>query len=184
MGIPKSPEKALLFIGTLFSNEDFYFEALNLLRDSFGEIIMESPVFKWDFSDYYTEELGGPIYRRFVFFRNLIQQDMLASIKLVTNDIEMNISSNGKRNINLDPGYLTLSKIVLASTKDYSHRIYLRDGIYAEVTLIFRKGEFVPHLNTYNDYKDERYIKLFLSARNLLRLLYGNDSGFLKQQDY
>lgn len=171
MGIPRSPENALLFIGTLFSDEDFYFKAQQILEESFGDIAMEGPLTKWEFSDYYKEELGEHIYRRFIFFKRLIKQDVLASIKLATNEIEKALSSNGKRNINLDPGYLTPAKIVLASTKDYSHRIYLKDGIYAEVTLIFKKGKFIPHINTYNDFKDERYLDLFMTARRLFSLL-------------
>jgi len=172
MGIPKSPERALLFIGALFSKEDFYFKALRIIKESFGEIIMEGPMLSWEFSDHYKDELGGPVYRRFVFFRDLIEQDKLTSIKLTTNWIENRLSFDGKRNINLDPGYLTPAKIVLASTKDYSHRIYLKDGIYAEVTLIFRRGKLVPHINTYRDFKDERYLNLFMTARTLLKLLF------------
>lgn len=171
MGIPKTPEKSLLFIGTLFSKNEYYVQAIQSLKKVFGEVIMESPVMKWDFSDYYKEEIGEPIYRRFVFFRNLIEQENLSGIKLTTNDIEKSLSSDGKRNINLDPGYLTPAKIILASTKDYSHRIYLKDGIYGEVTLIFRQGRFVPHINTYRDFQDERYLRLLMIARKLLFLL-------------
>jgi hypothetical protein len=171
MGTPHPTEKALLFIGSLFSNEDYYFESRLSLERIFGEIIMESPAIKWDFSDYYKDELGEIIYRRFMFFKNLIEQDYISTIKLITNEIEKSLSSNGKRNINLDPGYLTPAKIVLASTKDYSHRIYLKDGIYAEVTLIFKKGQFVPHINTYKDYQDERYLRIFMMARKLLSML-------------
>lgn len=171
MGIPCPPGKAFLFIGTLFSNVDYYVQAKQFLEKSFGEIVMEGPAIKWDFSDYYRKELGDSIYRRFLFFRNTIEQDSLASIKLTTNTIERELSSNGRRNINLDPGYLTHAKIVLASTKDYSHRIYLREGIYAEVTLIYKNGKFIPHINTYKDYCDERYLRLFIIARSLLHLL-------------
>ncbi|MBI3593003.1 MAG: DUF4416 family protein [Nitrospirae bacterium] len=170
---PKPPEKALLLAGTLFSNEDYYIKAQQALEEAFGEIIMESPVIKWDFSNHYKDELGEPVYRKFIFFRNLVEQDKLASIKLITHEIENSLSTNGKRNINLDPGYLTLAKLVLASTKDYSHRIYLTDGIYAEVTLAYNKGKgrFLPNPNTYRDYHDERYQKIFSMARALLLFL-------------
>lgn len=171
MGSPTSPEKVLLFTGTLFSNEDYYIEARQSLERIFGEIVMETPAIRWEFSDYYKDELGEPIYRRFVFFKNLMEQENLSTIKLTTNEIEKNLSSDGKRNINLDPGYLTPAKIVLASTKDYSHRIYIKDGIYAEVTLIFKKGQFIPHINTYKDYQDEKYLRIFMMARRLLGIL-------------
>lgn len=171
MGIPNPPDKALLFVGTLFSNHDYYIEATQSIERVFGEIVMETPAIRWDFSDYYKYELGESIYRKFVFFKNLIQQENLSTIKLITNELEKNLSSDGKRNINLDPGYLTPAKIVLASTKDYSHRIYLKDGIYAEVTLIFKNGQFIPHINTYKDYQDERYLRIFMMARRLLGIL-------------
>ena len=172
MGAPRFAEKALLFTGALFSKEEYYLEALQALEKKIGQTAMESPPVKWDFSDHYRDELGGPIYRRFIFFRDLIDPSELSNIKLATNRIEDSLSSDGKRNINLDPGYLTLAKVVLASTKDYSHRIYLKDGIYAEVTLIFKKGErYFPHINTYRDYQDQRFIKIFMIARGLFDVL-------------
>lgn len=171
MGTPGKPEKALLFAGLLFSNEDYRIKAVERLEESFGEIAMECPPLEWNFSDYYKEELGEPIFRRFVFFKNLIEQDSLSSIKLTANEIEKKLSGNGKRHVNIDPGYLTPAKLILASTKDYSHRIYLRDGIYAEVTLTYKKGKFIPHINTYKDFGDFRYQRIFALARGLLHLL-------------
>jgi hypothetical protein len=173
MAAPRFPEKALLLVGALFSYESVYYETLHLLEQAFGEAVMETPKVKWGPSLYYRDELGDEIYRRFVFFKDLIPQDALAPIKLATNEIENKFSENGKRKINLDPGYITPAKLVLASTKDYSHRIYLKDGIYAEVTLMFQNGCFVPHVNTYNDYKDEKFVRFFHVARNLLMFLKG-----------
>ena len=173
MGSPRKPGRALLFAGLLFSKEEYRIKAMELLEEKFGEAVMECPPIPWDFSDYYREELGEPISRRFVFFKNLIEKDTLSSVKLITNEIERELSSGGKRTVNIDPGYLTLAKVVLASTKNYSHRLYLRDGIYAEVTMMYQKqkGRFVPHVNTYRDYTDERYQRFFLTARTLLHLL-------------
>jgi hypothetical protein len=171
------PERSLLFIGTLFSNEDYYVKAIQSLERIFGEIVMESPPVRWDYTDYYKKELGEPIYRRFLFFKRLVEQNSISTIKLITNEIEKNLSTAGKRNINIDPGYLTPAKIVLASTKDYSHRIYLKDGIYAEVTLIFKNGMFVPHINTYRDYQDEKFVNVFMMARKLLSLVRQLDSS-------
>lgn len=173
MGRIRSTGKTLLFVGALYSNPAYYLEAYKLLENNFGEVVMETPPVKWDFSDHYKEEMGAPIFRRFLFFRNLIEPDLLSKIKVATNNLEIKLSTEDRRNINLDPGYLTLAKIVLASTKDYSHRIYIGEGIYAEVTLVFAKeqGIFVPNINTYNDYKDERYIRFFSMARQLFSLL-------------
>ena len=173
MGIPRYPGKTLLFVGALFSKKDSYLEAYHALQKAFGEVIMETPPVRWDFSEHYKEEMGEPLFRRFLFFKDLIEPDKLSEIKLMTNDLESELGTEGKRNINLDPGYLTFAKIVLASTKNYSHRIYLNKGIFAEVTLIFSKteGKFIPNINTYNDYKDERYGKFFLLARDLFYFL-------------
>jgi len=171
MGSPRQPGRALLFVATLWPKEECILRSLPLLDQSFGEVAMESPSILWEFSDYYREELGQPLYRRFLFFRRLIDPGDLAEIKLRTNAIEDSLAKDNRRNINIDPGYLTPAKIVLASTKDYSHRIYLRDGIYGEVTLIFKKGAYIPHLNTYRDYRDERYHRIFMLGRTLLSLL-------------
>lgn len=171
MGTPRIPFKALLFSGILYSSDYWYFKALECLVSKFGEIAMYSPPIVWDFSDYYRDELGENIKRRFVFFKNLIEQEELAGIKITTNELEEILSSDNRRNVNLDPGYLTPAKIVLASTKDYSHRVYLRGGIYAEVSLIYKKNSFVPHLNTYKDFKDERYKEIFMTARKLLKAI-------------
>ena len=171
--VPTPPENALLLVGALFSKEDVYLKTLHHLEDCFGEMLMESPAMQWDFSEHYKEELGEPIFRRFIFFRELIEQDSLAAAKLKACEIENSLSVNGKRTINLDPGYLTFAKLVLASTKDYSHRIYLTDGIFAEVTLSYSKDKerYVPFPHTYRDYYDERYLRLFSIARALLLFL-------------
>ncbi len=171
--VPTPPENALLLVGALFSKEDIYINALQLLEDCFGEMLMESPAIQWDFSEHYKEELGEPIFRRFIFFRELVEQDRLAAAKLKACEIENSLSVNGKRTINLDPGYLTFAKLVLASTKDYSHRIYLTDGIFAEVTLSYSKDKdrYVPFPHTYRDYYDDRYLRLFSIARALLLYL-------------
>ena len=123
----------------------------------------------WDYSDYYKAELGTPIRRKFIFFRKTIDPGTLCDIKLRTNDIEELLSTEGKRNMNLDPGYLTPYSVVLASTKNYAHRIYIGKGIYAEVTLLFRDNRYQPYLFTYRDYASDEYAELFGRARNFLR---------------
>ncbi len=114
-------------------------------------------------------KLAGLSIRQFIFFQNLIDPGLLSDIKLKTNEIEASLSSEGKRSINLDPGYLTLSNIVLASTKNYAHRIYLGKGIYGEITLIYKDDTYKPHLFTYRDYQDKTHIDIFLKAREILK---------------
>lgn len=168
MGRPSPPEDALLFVGSLYSRQECYLTAKEKLIACFGEIIMESPTSDWDYSDYYSDELGWPIKRRFIFFKNIINPERIVDIKIATNDIERQLSTEGRRSINIDPGYITPSKVVLASTKNYSHRIYIGKGIYAEVTLIYRDGRYQPHLFTYRDYASDAYREVFAMARRFL----------------
>jgi hypothetical protein len=160
-----------MFTGILFSGADRYDAALRALEGRFGDAVMETPALPWDYSDYYRSEMGGPLFRRFVFFRNLISKDELAAIKHISIGIEHELERDGKRTVNIDPGYLTPAKLVLASGKNHSHRIYLKEGIYAEVTLMYIRGEFVPQVNTFKDYRDERFLHYFYRARIVLALL-------------
>jgi len=173
MGKVKSPEPVLLFISTLYSNAGIFDQSQNTLIKNFGDILLISPSLPWDYSTYYKDELGSPLFRQIIFFKNLIDPGMLADIKLKTNEIEAELSSEGKRRINLDPGYLSLSQVVLASTKNYTHRIYLNKGIYGEVTLIFQNGTYIPHLFTYKDYQDKTHIDIFMNTREILRKIAG-----------
>ncbi len=175
MGIPGKPKNVLLFVGTLFRDMSYYYDALKILENLYGETLFESSFKIWRYSSYYEPEMGSPLFRRFIFFKKLISEEDLASIKIKTNEIERKLSKNDKRNINLDPGYISLAKLVLATTKDYCHRIYIAHGIYGEVTLYFKRDSFQPHEFTYRDYADKEYIKIFNLARNLYRdLLFQN----------
>ncbi|MEW6586149.1 MAG: DUF4416 family protein [Nitrospirota bacterium] len=169
MGKIISPEPALLFVGTLYSRPGIFEQARDLLERNFSSILFVSSSMPWDYSSYYRDELGWPIFRRFIFFKDIVDPGALADVKLKTNSLEETLSVEGKRSINLDPGYLTLSRIVLASTKNYSHRIYLGKGIYGEVTLVYRENTYQPHLFTYRDYRDKSHIDVFMAARSKLK---------------
>jgi hypothetical protein len=171
MGKPRVADNALLLTGLLYRDESRYREALRHLIDAFGPLAMASPPLPWLCSEHYSDEMGAPLFRRFVFFSKPVAPDCLAGIKLSTNAIEDALSVDGRRTVNIDPGYLTLAKLVLASTKEYSHRIYIGKGIFAETTLLYEKGLFVPLLRTYNDYKDPKYHELFSLGRVVLRML-------------
>jgi hypothetical protein len=168
MGKIQPPEPAFLFIGTLYSRSEIFDEVKTLLENDFGEILFISPSMPWDYSSYYRNELGWPIFRRFIFFKDILDPCAIADIKLHTNSIEEMLSVNGRRSINLDPGYLSLAKVVLASTKNYAHRIYLGKGIYGEVTLMYQNNTYNPYLFTYRDYQGKEYIDLFLRIREYL----------------
>jgi len=172
MGIlnPAGPVK--LFISMISGRPELFETVRAPLIERFGSIELASPVYPWNHSTYYRDEMGPDLNRQFVFFDQAVEPDSLPEIKRFTISLERNWSRPGPgknlREINLDPGYLAPSKLVLATTKDYSHRIYLRDGIYAEVTLEFRGKSFVPLGHTYPDFRSEEYITLFNHARERL----------------
>ena len=170
MGELKHAEPAKLFCGIIAVDEDAVARARSELEKHIGEIDIESESMPFDFTDYYREEMGDNLARKFVSFRELIAPDRIVDVKLLTNDIERSNKSSGdgpaRRRMNLDPGYATPAKVVLATTKDFSHRIYLRDGIYAEVTMNFRKDGFRYFDWTYPDFRSGRYDGFFKQVRD------------------
>ncbi len=85
MGKIKSPEPALLFISTLYCNEDTFNRSREVLEKNFGEILFTSPTLPWNYSTYYKDEIGWPLLRQFIFFQNLIDPGLLSDIKLILN---------------------------------------------------------------------------------------------------
>jgi len=145
--------------------------AQDRLEARYGSADVLSEIFPFDFTHYYDEEMGDGLLRRFVSFERRIDPGALADIKRTTNELEAQFAqeaSSPARPINLDPGYLAPSKLILASMKDFSHRIYLRAGVYAEVTLLYRDGwQALPW--TFPDYASGRYDEFLTAARESLR---------------
>jgi hypothetical protein len=163
MSTPKRPDPAKLIM-SLFMNDQTILEAvLPLLEEKFGSIDIISPWFEFDYTDYYYKEMGSPLFRRVVVFKELIEQESLASIKETTNQLETMWKTDEKRSLNIDPGYLVPSRFILATGKDYSHRVYIGKGIYADLTLIYKKGGFQKLEWTYPDYAGDA-IKGFLET--------------------
>lgn len=156
-----------LIIGFIFKDEGVSDKAKIILVKRFGNIDYESEPIAFTHTDYYKEEFGDNLKRSFISFENLISPRGLAQIKNITNIIERRLSKRGSRLINIDPGYLDMAKLILASTKDYRHRIYLGKGIYAEVTLFYRGKSFMPWEWTYPDYKTADYIAIFNQIRGI-----------------
>lgn len=173
MGSPRNPRPVKLFIGMLSGDPSLLDLCTGILLKAYGPVDMETQAAEWAFTDYYTDEMGSGLLRKFIFFERLCHPGGLAGIKNFTNRLEqqtaISVNEGAKRRINLDPGYLTEAKVVLATTKDFSHRIYIGDDIYAEVTLRYRAGTFEPLEHTYPDYRSEEYIRLFNHARDVLR---------------
>ncbi len=176
------PKPVKLFIGML-SREIFLFDEIKeRLKEIFGPVDLESPVWEWAYTDYYSEEMGSGLKRQFLFFQELINPEAISDIKIKTNELERKylypstspLSKGGqrgvgRRRINLDPGYLDSAKVVLVSTKDFSHRIYLGGGIYGEVTLIYsgKTYQILPY--TYPDFRTQEYFDIFKKAREMYK---------------
>ena len=166
---PAEPEPVKLFVGILYTDEDLLEKAMILLTEKFGKIDYKSPKFEFNISDYYQDEMGGPIFRKFVSFANLINPKDIAQIKLQTNAIEVQLAVNGNRKVNLDPGYMDYNKVILASAKYNSQKIYLDSGIYADPTLWYEKGDYRPYPYSFPDFKTGLYHQTFLHIRALFK---------------
>ena len=165
MSTPRESDKVRLF-SSLFSNEKGLIDmAINELVGLFGQPDVITPWLMFDRTRYYEKEMGWPLHRRFITFKELISPEELADKKLKTNKIEAKYSTEGKRRINIDPGYICLERLVLATGKNYTHRIYLSHGIYADLTLVFNKGTFKPLEWSYRDYSDAESIEFFNNER-------------------
>ena len=165
MSIPQKPKPAKLVVGIFLNQKRLLEEIADDLFSRFGAVDIISAWIPFEYTSYYAEELGKPLFRRLFAFEKLIQQNELAKIKLTTNQIEQKYSQNGRRRVNIDPGYLLHERFVLASGKNFSHRIYLADGIYADLTLIYFKGRFQTLPWTYPDYADQALIKVLERIR-------------------
>ena len=172
MGSIRAFNPVKLFVGVLVASEDLVPEVESRLIAAYGPLDYKSPLLPFTFTDYYRQETGDRILRVFFSFERLIEADQLAEIKCQSNALEETFAAAGaavKRPVNLDPGYLEHSKIVLASTKNFYHRMYLGRGIFGEVTMHFRNGayEFFPW--TYPDYQSPEYQTFFLELRTIYR---------------
>jgi hypothetical protein len=175
MGEIHAPIPVKLFTGMLSSEPALFDECAGLLFSAYGPLDYESDIMPWDKTDYYRDEMGSRIFRKFLFFKELRDPGSLAGMKIFTAGIEERFSlrtpAGPRRRINLDPGYVTEAKVVLATTKDFSHRVYIGGNIYAEATLRYSSKErsFTACDHTYFDFRTETYRLLFNTARDNLR---------------
>jgi hypothetical protein len=167
-----APKPAKLIIGILAADEECLTTALEAINANFGKTDLVSDVWPFDQTDYYKEQTGENILRQFVSIEKLVDPGKLAKIKLKTNKIEQKLAKQSAsdllRPVNLDPGLIEPSKLILATTKNYSHRIYIGKKIFAEVTLVFDKGAWRPFDYTYPDYRQDCYHDFFSKVRTRL----------------
>ena len=165
MGTAREPGPVKLVISLLAGEPALFAEVKSELCRTLGPIDYESELLPFDHTDYYAAEFGPGLQRQIVTFERLVDPGDLPTIKRQTNNLEWALAEQGKRRVNIDPGYVSLGKLVLASTKDHAHRLYLGQGIYGEGTLVYRQGRFGPWPWTYPDYGSERYCALFDEIR-------------------
>lgn len=174
MARPRVPQPVKLICGLLSGDVDLLKRARQLLVRRFGPVDLGSDIWSFDQTDYYQEEMGPDLKRLFLSFAQPRSPDALAEIKHETNAIEEQIGEqclglDVPRPVNLDPGYVDLGKLVLATTKDRSHRVCIGQRMYAEVTLHFRDGHWQPWPWTYPDYRRLEYHEFFARVRERLR---------------
>lgn len=169
MSQPKTPLAEKLVIRFLFIDRDTQTRALRVLEDNFGQIDFLTAPGPFSYTSYYDREMGKGLQRLTAGFLDLVQPESLPDIKLRTNALENELSGGGSRRINIDPGMLSAERFVLATGKNFTHRIYLRDGIYADLTLIYQKGDYRPLPWTYPDYQETEFLHYLRVLRKKLK---------------
>lgn len=177
MSTPTAPLPGKLVIGLLLHDRALLEDVSQSLTDLYGAIDLLSPWHAFDYTEYYHAEMGAPLHRRILALRDLVEQDQLAGIKLATNGIEQRYAVDGKRQVNIDPGILLYERFVLATGKNFSHRIYIGQHIYADLTLVFQKGCYQVLPWTYPDYASDEIRSFLLKVRRQ----YAEDLSQLKQ---
>jgi len=159
-----------LICGIIASKEASFIRAEERLAQLFGPVDITSPLFVFNYTDYYEKQMGKNLMRKFLSFESLISPEKLGEIKLRTNELEEEIREElkeGRRVVNLDPGYMTQSALIMATAKDFAHRIPLQQGIYAHLELLFSKKSFKTLDWTYPDYRTEEYHEFFMEVRRI-----------------
>ena len=167
MGSIRKPHPVKLIVGFIYKDRSILTKTESILKRHYGPLDFQSKILPFTHTDYYEPEFGSGLKRKFISFKSLILPQKLAAIKVFTNSIEKKFSINSRRLINIDPGYIDLPKLVLASAKDFSHRIYIGQGIHAEVTLSYQGKVFKCHEWTFPDYRTPEYIEIFTKIREI-----------------
>ena len=166
MAEPTIPEKAKLFIGIIYNNEIYLEQAFEKLKKKYGDIDYQSNPIPFTHTEYYNE-IGKNLNKVFYSFKKLIKREDIVKVKLYTNGLEEKISGKKNRVINIDPGYLTLANVYLATCKDFFHRTYLSKGIFLENEYRYVGKQYLPWEWTYPDYKKYDYLLFFQDIRKI-----------------
>jgi hypothetical protein len=164
---PQAADPVKLFVAVLWTEPDSLQSAMKSLRSKWGETDFEGSDYPFDMTDYYESEMGGKLKRRLTSFRDLVPPDCLSSAKHICNDIEDRLSGEKGRYVNLDIGYLDHNKIVLASFKGAGQKIYLADGVWADMVARYRGRRYCPFEWTFPDFRDGRYDHELVQIRQI-----------------
>jgi hypothetical protein len=174
MADTRTPGPVLLVVAAFSRHAEALDWAQTQLEQAFGVVGLTSVPFVFNQTSYYEATMGPNLSKQFFAFHDLVSPDRLAEIKLHTNALERALAQENRypevRPLNLDPGYLVLGKFVLATTKDQAHRVYLRDGIFAEITLHYHAGAWEPWPWTYADYRQPHVRAWLQQAREYYRM--------------
>ncbi len=178
MSDPQPPEAVKLIVSLFSGERRLLDEALEALAEQYGRADFISAPMSFPYTDYYEKEFGASLMRRFVAFERLIRPETLPEVKIWTNALEKRLAAEEIRRVNIDPGYLAGAHLILATGKGYAHRPCLRDGIYADLTLVYRERSFRPLPWTYPDYAGEEAIGMLTRIRDKYLLqLKGKSDG-------
>jgi hypothetical protein len=173
-------------ICSIFSPEEgLILECMHDLAELFGPADWVSHGLFFDRTRFYEREMGWPLHRRFVSYGRLIRPNRIVEAKISTSRLEEKYARQGKRRVNIDPGYISLERLVLATGKNYTHRIYLSKGVYADLTLVFQKGAYRSLPWTFPDYASSEMIEIFnaIRSRYKAQLRETMDNGLGKKDD-
>lgn len=165
MGVVRLPKNVKLFAAIMFTDAKWLSEVKSLLTLAWGAVEVESAIFDFIHSEYYAAEMGAALGKQFIVFATTFPPDYLPEAKLLTNEIEQRFLKNGNRQVNIDPGYVSAANVVLATTKNYMHRLYLGKGIYGDVHLKTSNRRLVPNEWTYPDYQTKEALDFFNAVR-------------------
>lgn len=166
MGEIKDAPNAHPFFALMYTSDDLYEKVLRNIKERFGEILGFGPIYRvLDFTDYYVREFGEGALKQMFVFRSPVELENFYKVKIRSNSLEETFRKNNLRCVNIDPGFLDVSKLVLYSTKHYSHRVYVGNGIFGEVSLIYKQEKFEVMPWTYPDYYWEKNMDFLLKSR-------------------
>lgn len=177
MAATRAMPPSLLIVAAFSRHEEALAWAEEQLTPDYGSVALRHQ-YAFDHTQYYEKEMGKGLIKRLLVFELLVASDCLPDVKRFTNFLESNLALSKQfsetRPLNLDPGLLQLGKFLLATTKDKDHRVYLRDGVFAEVTLRYEDGEYHPWPWTYADYRAPALLAFLNDARRFYKALQGD----------